>query len=125
MKRTTSNHEQPPTATNRSCLSVSVRGFHHCKICGQRYNPYYLGAFHRTCKACVNRNRPADTKEWRVAMKTVAEAHRAASVTSDAKLATAKTKPPRTSDVRWRIELRRRANAAYFADYGAPPDAIR
>ena len=95
---------------------------HTCKICGERYNPYYWGKFHRTCQACVNRSRPADTKEWRSAMKAGAEAHRAASVTPDATLSSAKTKPPRTSNVRWRIELRRRANAAYFADYGAPTD---
>lgn len=58
-------------------------------------------------------------------MKIVAEAYRAASVTSDAELAKAKTKPPGTSNVRWRIELRRRANARFYAEFGAPPDAIR
>ncbi len=35
-------------------------------------------------------------------------------------LRTARTEPRATSDVRWRIELRRRARAKYFLDFGDP-----
>ena len=95
---------------------------HRCKVCGSRYTPYYWGAFHRICRTCSLKGRTSARKGRPSPTQDLAEAHRAASVTPDATLSSAKTKPPRTSDVRWRIELRRRANAAYFADYGAPTD---
>ncbi len=41
-----------------------------------------------------------------------------------AEITKAKEKPAGVSDVRWRIELRRRANARHYAAYGDPPGML-
>ena len=40
---------------------------------------------------------------------------------SPTELAKARTKPAGCSDVRWRIELRRRRSVSYFSAYGEKP----
>lgn len=52
------------------------------------------------------------------------QAHKCAELTPNEKIMRARRKPAGVSDVRWRMELRRRANADHY-DYSMPPGAVR
>lgn len=86
-----------------------------CVECGaefttKRYNKRYCS------KRCA-RNAKAHRDKSRSYSNAVREAEHARAVSapvSNATIMTAKCKPANTSDIRWRMELRRRANPKYY-----------
>jgi len=87
-----------------------------CAECGAEYVPYNPQQKYcsRQCARKVSERR----YRGNTSMRQAAHALVVSQPVPLAALMTAKRKPENTSDVRWRIELRRRARADYYALFG-------
>ena len=84
-----------------------------CQICGAEFTPRV-----NTQKYCSGRCARTAYERKRVRSRAAEEAARAFRVSapvSNAAIMMAKCKPENTSEVRWRMELRRRANPELYA----------
>lgn len=90
----------------------------YCRDCGKPCKP--RTKWGRRCQDCFRRKR---REEWHARHRCkVSEIDvRRLGPMSPTELAKARTKPAGCSDVRWRIELRRRRSVPYFSAYGEKP----
>lgn len=99
-----------------------------CRLCERDFEVvgYRRRALTRLCPYCAEvvakvRHRVRDARRARGGAKT-APCHRGPyDQVSDDALMSARKKPRGCSDVRWRIELRRRRNAAFYGLFGDKP----
>jgi len=105
-------------------------GPRQCVVCGAAFTPSSNGQ--RTCSAGCARTQLQRTKAaWnrmnrdriRRGEISVLEAERAGEIVSPRLLAKAHRRPKGVSEVRWRMELRRRENGDYF-DFQRNPEAM-
>lgn len=112
------NETCPDSYTGDIHMSTAI-----CQDCGRRFS-YRMksGVRRRFCDDCRVKRRSEqkrrDRESW---SRDMVEANDCAFNYPDANtIMDAKTKPAGVSDTRWRMELRRRANADFYAMYGDP-----
>lgn len=91
-----------------------------CVECGELCEPHPKGR--GRCRDCYNKMRREASRAYRLLRKDGYETDlRRLFPVSAAELAHAHKKPASCSDVRWRIELRRRRDARYYSAFGDKP----
>ena len=91
----------------------------NCAVCGAEFAPTRPAKKYCSAKCA----REANQRRWRLRGETREErelehARAKSRPVSNYELMHARTKPANTSEVRWRMELRRRANARLYAEFG-------
>lgn len=87
-----------------------------CPLCERPFTGRGRSRFCPACREVVRKreHRLLEKREKAALSALIVEANACAFPASDATIATARKKPRGVSDVRWRIELRRRANPEYY-----------
>lgn len=85
-----------------------------CPECGAEFTTKVHNK--KYCSKRCARNAEAHLiKDWSSAVREAEHARAVSAPVSNATIMTAKCKPANTSDIRWRMELRRRANPDLYA----------
>ena len=95
------------------CKSEFVISKKHLKYCSEACRNVANAQNAKARHECRSKNKPSNGNQLCFA-RAIKESARA----SDENIATAKKKPRNCSDIRWRIELRRRKNRTYYSQFG-------